>query len=125
MNVMQALRAGSNWIIYEPITATAGQQVGEAQIRSELQMLYSKGFRGLVTYAFDNGREHYDEGRVLEAGGAPVAFEAEGWRIGLSVCYDLRFPELYRALMRPACDLIGLDAIKLQIHCPVAARISV
>jgi nitrilase len=57
-------------------------------------------------FAFDNGRERYDEGRVLQAGSAPVAFDAEGWRIGLSICYDLRFPELYRRLMTPACDLI-------------------
>ena len=58
-------------------------------------------------FAYDNGRERYDEGRVLEAGDAPVAFDAAGWRIGLSVCYDLRFPELYRALSRPApCDVI-------------------
>lgn len=61
-------------------------------------------------FAFDNGRERYDEGRVLEAGADAVAFDAEGWRIGLSVCYDLRFPELYRALMRPACDLIVVPA---------------
>ena len=57
-------------------------------------------------FAYDNGREHYDEARVLEAGDAPVAFEAQRLRIGLSVCYDLRFPELYRALGRPPCDLL-------------------
>jgi predicted amidohydrolase len=62
-------------------------------------------------FAFDNGRERYDEGRVLEAGSEPVAFEAGGLRVGLSVCYDLRFPELYRALMRPAaCDLLVVPA---------------
>jgi predicted amidohydrolase len=43
-------------------------------------------------FAFDNGREHYDEGRVLEAGSEPVAFDAGGLRVGLSICYDLRFP---------------------------------
>jgi nitrilase len=57
-------------------------------------------------FAYDNGREHYDEGRVLEAGTTPVAFAALGLRIGLSVCYDLRFPELYRALGHPPCDLL-------------------
>ena len=57
-------------------------------------------------FAFDNGREQYDEARVLEAGDTPVAFESDGWRAGLSVCYDLRFPELYRALMRPPCDVL-------------------
>ena len=60
----------------------------------------------LHLFAFDNGRERYDEGRVLEAGAEPVAFEADGLRVGLSICYDLRFPELYRALMHPPCDLL-------------------
>ena len=57
-------------------------------------------------FAYDNGRERYDEGRVLEAGDTPVAFDALGLRIGLSVCYDVRFPELYRRLCAPPCDLI-------------------
>src|SRR5262249_48881131 len=57
LSVTDALKKGSNWIIYEPKTAASGQYVGEAQIRQELQMLYNKGFRGIVTYAFDNGRE--------------------------------------------------------------------
>jgi predicted amidohydrolase len=61
-------------------------------------------------FAFDNGRERYDEGRVLEAGSEPVTFDAEGLRVGLSICYDLRFPELYRALMRPPCDLLVVPA---------------
>ena len=62
-------------------------------------------------FAFDNGRgEQYDEARVLEAGDAPVAFEAGGWRAGLTICYDLRFPELYRSLMRPPCDLLFVPA---------------
>ena len=61
-------------------------------------------------FAFDNGREAYDEARVLEAGDTPVAFESAGWRAGLSVCYDLRFPELYRGLMRPPCDVLFVPA---------------
>ena len=51
-------------------------------------------------------RESYDEGRAILAGTAPVACDADGLRVGLSVCYDLRFPELYRALMAPPCDLL-------------------
>jgi nitrilase len=57
-------------------------------------------------FRYDNGKERYDEGRTLKAGSTPLAFAAGAWRVGLSVCYDLRFPELYRALMKPPCDLI-------------------
>ena len=61
-------------------------------------------------FAYDNGRERYDEGRVLEAGSAPVALQCGALRVGLSVCYDLRFPELYRALMHPPCDLLAVPS---------------
>lgn len=49
-------------------------------------------------FAFSQGNEHYDESKTLEPGTEPVAFDAPCGRVGLSVCYDLRFPELYRSL---------------------------
>jgi len=62
-------------------------------------------------FAFDNGREQYDEGRVLQAGNDPAAFDAGPLRVGLSICYDVRFPELYRALADPGpCDLISVPS---------------
>lgn len=61
-------------------------------------------------FRYDNGRESYDEGRVLQAGTTPVACDVGGLRLGLSICYDLRFPELYRRLMHPPCDLIAVPA---------------
>ncbi len=61
-------------------------------------------------FSFEQGEERYDEGRVLRAGDKPVALQAGPLRLGLSVCYDLRFPELYRALMRPPCDLLSVPS---------------
>jgi nitrilase len=54
-------------------------------------------------FCYDNGQESYDESRVLEAGTQAVSFDlpsrdGHSYRIGLSICYDLRFPELYRTL---------------------------
>lgn len=62
-------------------------------------------------FRFDNGRECYDESRVLQAGHKPVAFELSSrdghcWQVGLSVCYDLRFPELYRTYANAGVDLL-------------------
>ncbi|NLF15738.1 MAG: carbon-nitrogen hydrolase family protein [Lentisphaerae bacterium] len=38
-----------------------------------------------------------DETEAYTYGDGPVAIEVNGWRIGLTICYDLRFPELMRA----------------------------
>jgi nitrilase len=57
-------------------------------------------------FAFSRGVERYDEGRTIEPGSAPAAFAAPCGRVGLSVCYDLRFPELYRALGEVALILV-------------------
>ncbi|MFI5846106.1 carbon-nitrogen hydrolase family protein [Catenuloplanes sp. NPDC051500] len=44
------------------------------------------------------GKVSFHESRTVAAGTAPVVVDIEGTRLGLSICYDLRFPELYRAL---------------------------
>jgi len=64
-------------------------------------------------FAFATGDESYDESRTMVPGRAVRSFEmapADGPRlkVGLSVCYDLRFPELYRSLGQP--DLIMVPA---------------
>jgi deaminated glutathione amidase len=80
----------------------------EARVRNA-HLVYSPAGQCVARYdkihlfKFDNGREQYDESRMIESGAAPATFDlasSDGhvWRIGLSVCYDLRFPELYRAL---------------------------
>lgn len=53
-------------------------------------------------FRFDNGVERYDESCVLERGDQQSSFDLASkdghiWRMGLSVCYDMRFPELYRS----------------------------
>jgi deaminated glutathione amidase len=62
-------------------------------------------------FRFDNGRERFDEGRALERGRVPVCFDLPSrdghtWRVGLSVCYDLRFAELYRHYAAQGADLL-------------------
>ncbi len=49
-------------------------------------------------FGFWQGAERYDESATIEAGSQTAAFDTPAGRVGLSICYDLRFPELYRAL---------------------------
>jgi nitrilase len=49
-------------------------------------------------FGLDLGEERFDEAKTIEAGTQACALDSPFGRIALSVCYDLRFPELYRAL---------------------------
>lgn len=62
-------------------------------------------------FRFDNGAEQFDEARTIAAGSQPVSFALQAragrrWQIGLSVCYDLRFAELYRHYAALGCELL-------------------
>jgi nitrilase len=48
-------------------------------------------------FRFTHGEEDYDEAKTIVAGDEPASFIAPCGPVGLSICYDLRFPELYRA----------------------------
>lgn len=49
-------------------------------------------------FGLDLATEHYHEENTIEAGNEIVVVETPYGKIGLSACYDLRFPELYRAM---------------------------
>jgi len=62
-------------------------------------------------FCYANATEAYDEHRVIAPGREPVFFDLASqdghiWRIGLSVCYDLRFPELYRLHAQAGAQLL-------------------
>lgn len=59
-------------------------------------------------FNLDLGNEHYHEARTIEPGKRVVVVDSPFGRIGLAVCYDLRFPELFRAMKD--VDIITLPA---------------
>lgn len=51
-----------------------------------------------------------DEDKHFSAGNKPVITRIRDWKIGLSICYDLRFPELYRFYAKEKVHLITIIA---------------
>jgi predicted amidohydrolase len=49
-------------------------------------------------FKFDDGLQRYDESEILLAGNKIVSCDILGFKFCLAICYDLRFPELFRAL---------------------------
>ncbi len=82
-------------------------------------MVYDAGGRRRARYdklhLFDVGlpgrRESYRESRSLKAGRKPGAVDTPLGRMGLAVCYDLRFPELFRHLtLHEGCTLFAVPS---------------
>jgi predicted amidohydrolase len=82
-----------------------------ARVRSA-SLVYGPDGRRVARYdkihlfRFARGDESYDEAKTIEPGSSPVAFDLPCGRTGLSICYDVRFPELYRALGDVALILV-------------------
>lgn len=66
--------------------------------KGELVALYSKNH--LFSYYGS------DEGKYVEPGQSPVMVNIDGIKTGLTICYDIRFPEIYRAYRKAGADLL-------------------
>jgi deaminated glutathione amidase len=79
-------------------------QTGDAKRVRSACLAYDPHGRRVARYdkvhlfAFSDGAERYDEAQTIEPGDHAVSFESPWGRIALSICYDVRFPELYRSL---------------------------
>ena len=64
-------------------------------------------------HAFDAdlaGGESYRESRLYRPGDAAMVAELPGTRLGLTICYDVRFPQLYRALAKAGAQVLAVPA---------------
>lgn len=71
--------------------------------------------RGQATASYDkihlyDSFGHKESDQLLPGGWAPVVVEVGGFRVGLMTCYDLRFPELARALVDNGAEVIAVPA---------------
>lgn len=81
-----------------PLVARVADKVRNASLVYDPQGQRVARYDKIHLFGFQQGAERYDESATIEAGAQPVAFDTPAGRVGLSICYDLRFPELYRAL---------------------------
>ncbi|MEY3202230.1 MAG: hypothetical protein RIR70_1780 [Pseudomonadota bacterium] len=81
-----------------PLATSSVDRVRNATLVFDPQGKQVARYDKMHLFSFTRGAEHYDESRTLEPGATPVSFDAPCGKVGLSICYDLRFPELYRAM---------------------------
>jgi len=70
--------------------------------RGHLLSIYDK----IHLFDMDYQGESYHESALIEAGDKPASISVGGFKIGLSICYDLRFPELYRLYSDAGCQVL-------------------
>ena len=67
-------------------------------------------YRKIHLFDVEVGGHVYRESETEEPGDRLVQTEVEGWKLGLTICYDLRFPELYRLLALEGCEALAVPA---------------
>ena len=103
------------------IAGTVPIQTNQSEKVSASCLVYSPQGQRVARYdkihLFDVGvsDEVYQESKCVEPGNKPIAVETPIGCIGLSVCYDVRFPELYRVLFAQGAEILTVPAAFTQI----------
>jgi predicted amidohydrolase len=67
-------------------------------------------YRKIHLFDVELGSESYRESKATSPGTEVVSAAVEGFEVGLSICYDLRFPELYRRLVERGAEVLTVPA---------------
>jgi predicted amidohydrolase len=115
----ESVAAMSEWARRQGITLIGGSIAERREGREKLSntsAVFDSGgqivavYRKIHLFDVEVGGVVYRESEAEEPGEEPVVAEVEDWRIGLTVCYDLRFPELYRILALGGAHLVTVPA---------------
>ncbi|HTT95195.1 MAG TPA: carbon-nitrogen hydrolase family protein [Solirubrobacterales bacterium] len=87
-----------------------GAKPANASIVFDRQGEIAAVYRKIHMFDVDVGGVSYRESATEDAGEEAVICEVDGWRLGLSICYDLRFPELYRELALAGAEIVVVPA---------------
>ena len=94
-----AARSNDVWVIggTVPIATENKDKVRSACIVFDNSGRRVARYDKMHLFGLELGERRFDESRTIEPGEAPFAFDTPFGRLGLSVCYDVRFPEFYRS----------------------------
>jgi predicted amidohydrolase len=115
----ESVAAMAGWARTHGITLVGGSITERREGREKLSntsVVFDSGgsivgiYRKIHLFDVDVGGHVYRESDAEEPGDEPVVVEVEGWRAGLTVCYDVRFPELYRILALRGAELVTVPA---------------
>jgi predicted amidohydrolase len=115
----EAFTAMSGWARRHGITLVGGslpeRREGRDKLSNTCPVFDPDGelvaaYRKIHMFDVEVGGHVYRESESEEPGEGPVVCTAEGWKLGLTLCYDLRFPELYRILALEGAELVTVPA---------------
>jgi len=101
-----AARRHGIWLVggSVPLEASVPDKVRNSCLIYDDKGMLAARYDKIHLFGFEMGAERYAESQTIEPGREVVTVDSPFGRLGVSICYDLRFPELYRA-MRPV-DII-------------------
>jgi len=115
----ETVEAMRSWVRQHGITLVGGSiteaREGHEKLSNTCVVLDTDGeiaavYRKIHMFDVEVGGHVYRESEAEEPGDEIVVCEAEGWSVGLTVCYDLRFPELFRILALGGAELVTVPA---------------
>ena len=115
----ESVGAMSTWARRHGIVLVGGSIVERREGREKLSntsLVFDAGgalvarYRKIHLFDAEVGGHVFRESEAEEPGDEVVVAEAGGWKIGLTVCYDLRFPELFRLLALAGAELVTVPA---------------
>jgi predicted amidohydrolase len=115
----ESVSAMAEWARRHGVTIVGGSITEAREGRDKLSntslVLDAEGdvaavYRKIHLFDVEVGGHVYRESEAEEPGAEPVVADVEGWPVGLSVCYDVRFPELYRILALEGAELVTVPA---------------
>jgi predicted amidohydrolase len=115
----ESVAAMSDWARRHGLTLVGGsiteRREGREKLSNTSLVFDSEGeivavYRKIHLFDVEVGGVVYRESEAEEPGEEPIVAHAEDWKLGLSVCYDVRFPELYRILALEGAELVTVPA---------------